>query len=195
MKNTNMTLRVVLILAVQITALLGMIGMKQWTLNHGTPVILETAPIDPRSLFSGDYVRLNYTISSLSLEQLGGDREFRRHDTVYLVLQAAEPYARPLSVHRQMPQLASGQVALKGEVEYVSDTRWNAQTRKLDPAKSLSVHYGIENYYVTEGTGLELERPADNARVSVRVAVDRFGNSGISAILLNGKERYVEKLL
>lgn len=57
------------------------------------------------------------------------------------------------------------------------------------------MHYGIENYYVTEGTGGELERPADNAKVAVRVAVDRFGGAGISAILLNGKERYVEKLL
>lgn len=195
MKNWNMTLRVSVILAVQILALLGMIGMKQWTLNSGTPIVLETAPIDPRSLFSGDYVRLNYTISTLTLEKLGGDREFKRHDTVYLVLQSAEPYATPVSVHRQMPQLGSGQVALKGEVEYVSDTRWNQQTRQLDPVKSLSVHYGIENYYVAEGTGHTLEQPADNARVSVRVAVDRLGGAGISAILLNGKERYVEKLL
>lgn len=195
MKNWNMTLRIIVILAVQIAALLGMIGMKQWTLNSGTPIVLETAPIDPRSLFSGDYVRLNYTISTLTLEKLGGDREFKRHDTVYLILQSAEPYATPVSVHHHLPQLASGQVALKGEVEYVSDTRWNQQARQLEPVKSLNVHYGIENYYVAEGKGGELERPADNAKVAVRVAVDRFGGAGISAILLNGKERYVEKLL
>jgi uncharacterized membrane-anchored protein len=195
MNNIKLTLRVLLILAVQIVALLGMIGIKQWTLNSGTPVILETAPIDPRSLFSGDYVRLNYTISTLTLDPLAGDKEFKRHDTVYVVLQAAEPYATPVSAHHQMPQLASGQVALKGEVEYASNTRWNQQTRQLEPVKNLSVHYGIENYYVPEGSGRALERPVDNARVSVRVAVDRFGGAGISAILLNGKERYVEKLL
>lgn len=195
MKSMNLTARVILILAVQIAALLGMIGMKQWTLNTGVPVVLETAPIDPRSLFSGDYVRLNYTISSLMLNPLAGDKDFKRHDTVYVVLQIAQPYATPVSTHHQMPQLASGQVALKGEVEYASDTHWNQQTRQLEPAKSLNVHYGIENYYVAEGSGRELERPADNAKVSVRVAVDRFGNGGISAILLNGKERYMEKLL
>lgn len=190
----NMTLRVILILVVQIAALLGMISIKQWTLNSGTPVVLETLPVDPRSLFSGDYVRLNYSISTLQLDQLGGDKEFKRHDAVYVVLQAAAPYATPVSAHHHLPQLASGQIVIKGEVEYASNTRWNQQTRQLDPAKSLSVHYGIENYYIEEGTGSTLERPADNAKVTVRVAVDRFGNAGISAILLNGKERYVERL-
>lgn len=191
----NFTLRVILIVALQVAALLGMIAIKQWTLSSGTTIMLETAPIDPRSLFSGDYVRLNYSISALSLDQIGGDREFRAHDTVYVVLQAGEPYATPLSVHHAAPQLAARQVALKGEVEYVSNTRWNRQTQQAEPATGLNVHYGIENYYVQEGTGGTLERPADNAKVSVRVAVDRFGNGGILAILLNGKERYVEKLL
>lgn len=191
----NMTLRVTLILALQIAALLGMIAIKQWTLNTGTPIVLETAPIDPRSLFSGDYVRLNYSISSLSLDQIGGDKEFKRHDTAYLLLQTGGPHATPLSVHHALPQLAAGQVALKGEVEYVSTTRWNRETQQSEPVKTLNMRYGIENYYVQEGTGGELEHPADNAKVSVRVAVDRFGNGGISAILLNGKEHYVEKLL
>lgn len=191
----NMTLRVTLILTLQIAALLGMVGIKQWTLNTGTPVVLETLPVDPRSLFSGDYVRLNYSISTLLLDQLGGDKEFKRHATVYVVLQAGEPYATPVSVHHHMPQLASGQLAIKGEVEYASTTRWNPQIRQLDPLPSLNVRYGIENYYVEEGTGRSLERPADNAKVTVRVAVDRFGNAGITAILLDGKERYEEKLL
>lgn len=190
----NMTLRVTLILTLQIAALLGMIGIKQWTLSSGTPVVLETLPVDPRSLFSGDYVRLNYSISTLLLDQLGGDKEFKRHDAVYVVLQSGEAYATPVSTHHEMPQLASGQVAIRGEVEYSSNTRWNQQSRQLEPARSLNVHYGIENYYIEEGTGSTLERPADNARVTVRVAVDRFGNAGISAILLNGKERHVERL-
>lgn len=57
------------------------------------------------------------------------------------------------------------------------------------------MYYGIENYYVSEGSGYTLERPADNARVSVRVAVNRNGHAGIAAILLDGRERHVEKLL
>jgi hypothetical protein len=59
---------------------------EQWTLETGVPVLLETQPIDPRSLFRGDYVRLNYTVSDLDLDVLSGEDEFRRHDDVYVVL-------------------------------------------------------------------------------------------------------------
>ncbi len=191
----NLTRRAFLIIALQIAALLAMVGMKQWTLNTGTPLVLETAPVDPRSLFSGDYVRLSYTISTLRLDQLAGDKDFRRRDPVYVVLQQGTPYATPLSVHHAMPAIAPGQVVLRGEVEYATDYTWNPRTMKSEPGKSLSVHYGIESYYVQEGTGRALERPAGNEKVSVRVAVDRYGQAGILAILLDGKERYRESLL
>ncbi len=190
----NTTLRTLLIIALQIAALLAMIGMKQWTLDTGTPVVLETAPVDPRSLFSGDYVRLSYTISTPRLEQLGGDKEFRRRDPVYVVLQPGTPYATPVAVTHALPALSPGQVAIRGEVQYVSNYAWNAETRKSEPAKNITVRYGIESYYVQEGTGRALERPAGNEKVSVRVAVDRYGQAGILAILLDGKERYEERL-
>lgn len=191
----SMKWRATLVIVLQIAALLGMIGMKQWTLDTGTPVVLETAPVDPRSLFSGDYVRLSYTISNLRLEQLGGDKDFKRHDSVYVVLQTGTPYATPVSVHRTLPPVSAGQVVIKGEVKYVNDSFWNPQTRQSEKVKNLSVHYGIENYYVQEGTGRALERPAGNEKVAVRVAADRYGKAGILAILVNGQERYVESLL
>lgn len=37
---------------------------KEETLKNGTLVLLELAPVDPRSLMQGDYMRLNYKISS-----------------------------------------------------------------------------------------------------------------------------------
>lgn len=191
----GMKWRTALVVTLQIAALLGMVGMKQWTLDTGIPVVLETAPVDPRSLFSGDYVRLHYTISTLRLGDLAGDKDFRRHDAVYVVLQQGTPYATPVSVQHAMPTAGAGQVVLRGDVEYMSDYVWNAQTRKSEPAKNISVHYGIESYYVQEGTGGTLERPEGHEKVSVRVAVDRNGQAGILAILLDGKERYEEHLL
>ncbi len=191
----SIRLRAALIIAVQVIALLAMIGMKQWTLSTGTPIVLETAPIDPRSLFSGDYVRLSYAISNLRLDALAGDKDFKRHDEVYVVLQQDAPYARAVSVHHAMPPAGAGQVVIRGEVQYASDSLWNPQTSKAETAKSLSVHYGIENYYVPEGTGHALERPAANEKVSVRAAVDRYGTAGILAILVNGEARYAESLL
>lgn len=37
---------------------------KEKTLKEGTLVLLELAPVDPRSLMQGDYMRLNYAISN-----------------------------------------------------------------------------------------------------------------------------------
>jgi len=191
----SMRLRSALVIALQVIALFGMIGIKQWTLSTGTPVLLETAPVDPRSLFSGDYVRLSYTISNLRLDTLAGDKDFKRRDDVYVVLQQDTPYAKAISAHHAMPPVSTGQVVIRGEVQYASDSVWNQQTRKMEPAKNLSVRYGIENYYVPEGTGHALERPSGKEKVSVRVAVDRYGKAGILAILVNGEARYAESLL
>lgn len=187
--------RVLLIVLIQ-TALLGaMIAKRQWTLNTGTLIVLETQPVDPRSLFRGDYVTFNYTISRLNLDQLGGEDEFRRNETVYVVLAPGEPYWQPASVHHTYPVLANGQVALKGEVIYAMDSTWNPQTSKSEPCKCLQVRYGIEDYFVPEGEGRKLEQPVQDETVMLRIAVDRHGSGAIAALLINGVEQYRETLL
>lgn len=187
-------LRITLIIAVQSLVLVCMIGMKQWTLNTGAPIILETAPIDPRSLFSGDYVRLNYKISNIRLDETPGDKDFKRHDRVYVLLKAGDPYWQPVSVHRIKPDAPSGHVVIKGEVTVANELFWNPETRQSEKVKHISVRYGIESYFVPEGEGRVLERPKEGEKVSMRVAVDRYGNAGIKSLLVNGKERYTESL-
>jgi uncharacterized membrane-anchored protein len=39
------------------------IWQKEQTLAAGTPMLLELAPVDPRSLMQGDYMRLDYAIA------------------------------------------------------------------------------------------------------------------------------------
>lgn len=191
--------RIVLIALLQSLALIGMVGMKQYTLSTGVPVVLKTEPIDPRSLFSGDYVRLNYSISRLSLDDLGGDKDFKRGDKIYVVLHQAGEYWDALGVYRQMPKAQSGQVVIKGKVRY-SYTR--CRQKKEDTQKKqdkyacqlVQVKYGVENYYVPEGEGRELERPKAGETVTIRLVVDHYGNAAIKAVLVNGVARYVEKV-
>ncbi|MFH1674811.1 MAG: GDYXXLXY domain-containing protein [Pseudomonadota bacterium] len=191
----NITMRIGVIIALLTVSLLGMVAMKQWTLNTGTPILLETRPVDPRSLFRGDYVRLNYVISDLDLEILRSDDDFQRHERVYVLLQEGERYWTPVSIHHTMPPRADGQVAIRGTVHYVQNTRWNQETQKTDTVRNLRVRYGIENYFVPEGKGRELERRPSNGKVEILIAVDSFGNAGIKAVLLNGEEKYRESLL
>lgn len=183
--------RLLLIVMIQTLVLTGMIAKRQWTLATGTPVLLETRPIDPRSLFRGDYVTFSYDISRLRLDDLAGDDNFERHDTVYVVLEPGELYWRAGGVYHRPP---AGELALRGRVEYVSEHWWNAETESSETARHITVRYGIEDYFVPEGEGRVLERPAQDAVVSLRIAVDRFGNGAIQALLINGVERYRETL-
>jgi uncharacterized membrane-anchored protein len=69
---------------------------KERLLADGTPVLLELAPVDPRSLIQGDYMRLDYAITRqiadsqqhwprtgqivVALDEHGVARFVRRHD-------------------------------------------------------------------------------------------------------------------
>ena len=190
----RMMLRLIVLIALQSVVLVTMIGMKQWTLSTGTPIVLETQPIDPRSLFQGDYVRLNYTISTLELAGLPSDRPFKAHERVYVLLRKGDPYWAPVSIHHEWPGLPPDHVTLKGTVIRAGSRRWNQELRSWEVTEHLMVRYGIENYFVPEGKGRDLERPKPGEKISIRVAVDQFGNAGIKAVLVNGQPRYTETL-
>lgn len=178
------TLGIILAVVLQTAALATMIALKQWTLVTGTPVLLEIVPIDPRSLFRGDYVDLSYAIGRLDLGGLGGDGEFEAGDTIHVLLRAGEPYWEPVSAHRERPSVPPGQVAIEGDVAFVRD----------DPDPQIFVRYGIETYFIPEGEGRALERPGRDQAVSILAAVDRYGGAGIKAVLVNGEVRYTETL-
>lgn len=178
----------VLVVVLQTAALAGMVAVKHRTLITGKPILLETEPIDPRSLFRGDYVRLNYTISSLDYADLEGADDFTRRDQVYVMLREGEKFWHAVSIHREMPAHGPDSVIIRGEVQY------SGLWVDGDERDGINVRYGIENYFVPEGEGMALERPAEGEEVTILVAVDEAGDSAIKAVLVNGEARYEEKL-
>ncbi|MCX7173033.1 MAG: GDYXXLXY domain-containing protein [Proteobacteria bacterium] len=193
----NLWLKITLLVVVQVAALAAMIADKQWTLNTGTPVVLQTEPVDPRSLFMGDYARFAYPISRLRLDgetALGGDKDFKQHDTLWVALKPDPDGAKAVSVHHQRSAIGPELLALKGEVQSLNENEWDRATNKSIPQRTLNVRYGIEQYYVQEGTGGEVERPRGGEKVSILVAIDARGKAGILAVLLDGRERYRESL-
>lgn len=189
--------KLMLLLAVEVAALAAMIADKQWTLSTGTPVLLQTEPVDPRSLFMGDYARLNYTISQLPLTgeaALAGDKDFKRHDTVWVALKPEPDGAKAFSVHHQRNAVPTGLIALKGEVDDFDGGAWVRTGNRQARQHTLFVRYGIEQYFVQEGTGRQIERPTGGEKVTIRVAIDTRGKAGIQAVLLDGREAYRETL-
>lgn len=172
-----------LVAAAMTLALAGLIADKHYTLATGRPVVLRVAPVDPRSLFRGDYVRLNHDLTRLALAELAGDDDFARDEPAYVVLAPGAPHWRAVGVYRRWPQAAPEQVVLKGEVV------WQAVAGTAHEPY-LRLRYGIEQLYVPEGEGRAVEAQVGARKAAVRVAVDRFGRAGILALLLDGEPVY-----
>jgi uncharacterized membrane-anchored protein len=161
-----------LLVGLQAAIVLAFAGGKELQLRGSQDVILQTAPVDPRDLFRGDYVALRYTMSRLPdcFQDVGATGYvplFRQGDvwgppSGRLVFFAKMQDARK--------NLASGQegVVLKGRVTGSG-------------SQSCEVAYGIESYFLPEGTGRAIER--SRAQLRVRVAVDGFGGAIIRELV------------
>ena len=168
----------------------GFIADKEYTLRTGTEVMLKTLPVDPRDLFRGDYVILNYEISTLDMEKIPAeDSYFTYNDRIYMALELKDGYGVPKKIYRTPPE---NEFYIKGTVK---DVLYEWETDESDLAteetiKELRIDYGIESYFVPEGRGIEIEREqrAGSKGVDVKVIVDKYGNAVIKSLLIDGKE-------
>jgi uncharacterized membrane-anchored protein len=152
------------------------IGSKEFTLQTGQEVLLKTEPVDPRDLFRGDYVTLGFEISRV---ELGDKHDFEPGDTIYLALQNTEGYGTYDSASHSLQETELPQI--KGEVESVLKD-------------SVRIHYGIESYFVPENVGKAIEILQGEDVVDVLISIDKFGNSIIKDLLIEGEPVDFDKL-
>lgn len=154
---TRTTKWLILLVSLQALFLLGLAGTSYAAAWFGQAVKLKTVPVDPRDVLYGDYVTLQYEISRLSPSLWRGEAPPEQGTAAYTVLVPEGEYYKAAAVYPHKPELKSGEIAIKGRVDY----SWNEE---------IHVRYGIERYYVPEGTGLELERQAGHLAMTVRIA-------------------------
>jgi uncharacterized membrane-anchored protein len=137
----------------------GWIGYQVYSnetlLQNGETVILELQPVDPRSLLQGDYVELNYSISQLE------DTSIDDNGPVTIVLrkntQGVHEYTGVYKFNGKWNasyKKKQGDVLLNGKVT----SSWD---------NSAQVTYGIEHFFIPEGTGLDVEGKVKTAVVKV----------------------------
>jgi uncharacterized membrane-anchored protein len=187
-ERRNLWLAVGAVAAVQAAVLGWMIFERAHLLASGREVVLEVVPVDPRSLFRGDYVILGYDMSRI--DGAAGASSPKRGDDIYVTLQKGEADKWKVAASGPEPPAttAADQVVLKGRVDYA--TAASGQT----PAQTF-VHYGIESFFVPEGAGRELEALVREKKLSALIAVDGDGNAGIKGLIVDGKRVYEEPLL
>lgn len=171
----------IVVIALQVVFLLGLVGYRESILTLGRTAVLQTVPVDPRDLFRGEYVVLRYEITTIGRDaadkraQVNGIAgEIEEGDAVYTELWRTPTADNddPFSVRNVFSKKPSdGSLFIKGRVTQ----------RRGD---TITVEYGIEQYFVPEGRGLEIER-ADE--VKVRVSINRSGTAAIKELIVDGE--------
>jgi uncharacterized membrane-anchored protein len=179
------TLRILIAVALQTVALAYMIVDRQTMLNSSRVVTLKVVPVDPRDIFRGDYVILSYEISRLDPTKIEGDDKFGYSDKVLVTLIPNGDTWTATAIARGKPVMVQGGVIIQGTVQAF-------ETNDAGATTSVSVDYGIESYFVPEGTGHAIEAEAVQGNISADIAVDNQGRAAIKALRRNGRPFYVE---
>lgn len=173
------------IAALQLLFILAIVAAGQWTLHRGQVVLLRVRPVDPRSLFLGNYLDLQYEIGLIDLDRLQAKPAKRPlpGETVYVQLRRGRPYARVVAVSRQAPPRRQGEIWLRGDVQYWPGAWRDDADKSKEP---LPVSYDLERYYIPEARQDELARLKPTDRISVEVAVTSGGWAVIRRVFVNG---------
>lgn len=138
---------------------------------NGVLILLETLPVDPRDYLRGDYVILNYKISTLRSNMF--TTPMVAHEAIgqpiYVTLEKRERFHEVVSASTSQPGLLPGQVVLVGTLRQ----SWSQTEVRVD--------YGLERYYVAEGTGNPI------GKMTVEVSVPPSGRGIIREVYLDGR--------
>ena len=163
------------VIAVQIVFLLGLVGYRESILSLGRTAVLETVPVDPRDLFKGEYVTLRYEISTIGEGPLAPQKnqyflegEINEGDTVYVNLTNIDSDVYPF-VQADKPSPYADRY-IKGRATQMRNG-------------TVTIEYGIEQYFLPEGRGKEIETADD---VKVWVSINRSGAAAIKELIVDG---------
>lgn len=173
--------------AVLLTGILGyMVIDRVRLLKAGREIVLPIRPVDPRDIFKGDYAALGYDISRIDNALLPAEPARLNGERVFVTLQRDEAGVwKPIAAAFKKPQtVADNQVVIAGFA-----------TRYANVAGGFTfVRYGLERYFVPEGTGKRIEDLARTSTMSAIVAVAANGQAAIKGLVIDGKNVYEEPL-
>ena len=146
----------IIVILLQITVLTAEYLFSVYPLWTGKEVRLKTVPVDPRSLFRGNYALLNYDISSVSLSDQADIINPRAGEIIYVKLKQGE---NDLHVFdgASFSKPESG-LFIRGRIKsnFVSQT-----------TQPYTVKYGIEAYFAPKEKALELEKQLRNGGIAL----------------------------
>lgn len=164
----------ILVLALQCAWLLGTTFQQERALRVGRTIMLETAPVDPRDLLRGDYLILNYKISTVSANLFSPplEADLPQGTTVWVTL--------ALSTNQFHAVTRASTVKFAPEANEIL-VRSKSMSPRRSSTDSIRLEYSLEKYFVAEGTG------NPSGKLTVQAAVSASGRALIKQVFLNGQ--------
>ena len=182
------------LIALQAGVLVWMVWHYEAFLSEGREIRLDVAPVDPRSLFRGDYVILNYKgLSRLeppvfsgmpigTTNNSSGDGLTFSPDSPVAVIIAPNETGQAWQAVRIQKVCPTPEI---GKEACLMATVVSLNTH--GPRPYIRLKYGLENYFVSQGRGRRLENVRDIKRLQVIVALKPQGQAIIKGLVLDGE--------
>lgn len=155
-------------IALQMAILAGVLVGATYPLYTGQAVRLQVEPVDPRSLFRGNYARLSYVIGRVHLDAtLPG---LRIGEMVYVSLvEGSQGIMQANGVSLEQPN--TGQF-IRGRV-----------TSSLNDDAIVRIRYGIEAYFLPRDEALAMEKALRKEKVVANVMLASNGKAALVDVL------------
>ncbi|HAH10207.1 MAG TPA: hypothetical protein DCL54_04035 [Alphaproteobacteria bacterium] len=180
-------LRYLAVVGLLTAALVYMIADRMALLASPNVVSLEVIPIDPTDPFRGDYVILAYKISNIEVDKADGVDDIGFREQVYVALKQDAQFWVVAGLYRQASAVPAGQKYIRGLVS----NAWEIDDTKR---RKIQVTYGIESFFVPQGSGKPLEDAQRQGVVSADIALGTDGRAAIKAVRVDGQPVHTETL-
>lgn len=173
---------------VQVALLGWMIADRAMLLQNGREIRLAVVPVDPRDLFRGDYVVLSYDISRIEAKDTPSDPDINWGDTVFVAIEEDADGWRATALRRERPDSGT---FIRGTVTNLTSEQ-GGECPPILGCETYDIDYNLEQFFVPEGTGREIETLRNDQRVSVDVALADDGRAALKRLVVDGEVRYAE---
>ena len=181
---------------VPVIILFSMTFLPIYTTYFGAEILLKTKPFDPRDLFRGDYVILNYEAGEIVPEKLAKDvtqafaeNTFNQYygKVIYVVLNKGSKYHEVEYATFNKPK---DELYLKGTISNFNinynppqgepsvEDRESAEYKekmeydqKYEELQAVIVDFKLDKYFVQENTGKDLEDAAREGQLVAKIKV------------------------
>jgi len=174
MSKKNLIIGLSTIVIFQIIVLIAEYTNAVYPLWTGQEINLETRPIDPRSMFRGNYARLRYEISEIPGADINEEGNPRNGEIVYVILKGIENGV--YSYHGASLKKPQDGMFIRGRIQSYSRSK---------RSEKYLVKYGIEALFAPKEKALRLERSLRKQGVA-KIMLARNGKATLKDVV--GKE-------